>query len=274
VIAIIAILIALLVPAVQKVREAAARTQTINNLKQVSLAMHGVHDAIKMIPTGTGYFPRNSGTGFGPPASFGSHFWFLLPYVEQTTIFNTFSSNSAAPAVAPYQAPADPTLPASGISSGGIGVSCFAVNSAVVGGNGAGGSSGFPFARIPQTFKDGTSNTITYFTRYNLCQGFSHDYTQMGVWGDPNSTFWPMDAPNGVQDQTGDPTYPYTAAAMPQWAPTDVLCDPHRVQSYNSGGIQVGLGDGSVRTVTPDISSGTWGNAIRPNDGNTLGPDW
>ena len=76
VIAIIAILIALLVPAVQKVREAAARTQCQNNLKQIALSSHGYHDVYKKLPPG-----RNSANSIGTLT-------FLLPYVEQTPLYN------------------------------------------------------------------------------------------------------------------------------------------------------------------------------------------
>jgi len=76
VIAIIAILIGLLVPAVQKVREAAARSQCQNNLKQITLASHNYHETYKKLPPG-----MVTGSYLGTLA-------FLLPYVEQTPLYN------------------------------------------------------------------------------------------------------------------------------------------------------------------------------------------
>ena len=84
VIAIIAILIALLLPAVQQAREAARRTHCKNNLKQIGLALHNYHDVYNKFPAG-GYWNNNHR---GLAYQQGSVLVHLLPYIEQSVIFN------------------------------------------------------------------------------------------------------------------------------------------------------------------------------------------
>src|SRR5262245_713550 len=82
VIAVIAILIGLLLPAVQKVREAAARTSCQNNLKQLGIAMHSHHDSVGKFP-----YARSGGGQ-------NRHTWAvrLLPYIEQDNVFNSYQT--------------------------------------------------------------------------------------------------------------------------------------------------------------------------------------
>src|SRR5580704_3441782 len=79
VIAIIAILIGLLVPAVQKVRDAAARTQCTNNLKQLGLSAHNCHDTFKKLPPAVGWFPSSNNQP-AASAGYGSALVHLMPF--------------------------------------------------------------------------------------------------------------------------------------------------------------------------------------------------
>jgi len=93
VIAIIAILIGLLLPAVQKVREAAARMKCANNMKQLALACHNYHDAVGNLPPAV-----LNNTGVGDPSNFNQNFgpnWaiHILPYIEQTALFAQVSNS-------------------------------------------------------------------------------------------------------------------------------------------------------------------------------------
>src|SRR5437773_2308197 len=94
VIAIIAILIGLLLPAVQKVREAAARVKCQNNLKQIALACHNYESAIGRLPPG--YLGPIPSTGSTANAQYVGLLVFILPYMEQDNVLKAFLDGAPA----------------------------------------------------------------------------------------------------------------------------------------------------------------------------------
>jgi len=298
VIAIIGILIALLLPAVQKVRDAANRAKSLNNLKQMGLACHNCNDVHGKLPPGVGWFPGTFPVD-STPSGRGTVFYFLLPYLEQDSIYQhtgSLSSN-AGPSVVPiFLAPNDPTSPPGGIlntqPSGGIanndtplGAISYAANCLVFGGDkvnpmtnylnmdnqdpGVDDHANISVASIPRTFLDGTSQTILFMEKNAVCSTGRHTWANDTYFTGGNSTHG--GSGSGYNSQW---TPLQQHLFSPQLLPPPDTASCNHPQTFSAAGICVGLADGSSRLVSGTISNLTWRLALLPDDGQVMPSDW
>jgi prepilin-type N-terminal cleavage/methylation domain-containing protein len=310
VIAIIAILIGLLLPAVQKVREAAARIQCSNNLKQIGIATHNCNDQFGKLPPAIGWFASG---GPSPGAGWGTLFFHLLPFIEQDNLYKSgrmtganslgqnpgpdqpyYSGEAGAGTpdyvgthiVKTYVCPSDPSVTGGGIYTDSLyglqwGSSCYAGNFLVFGlYDSATYQPLAPFSysyqgagRIPVTFQDGTSNTILYAEKYARCETDQFGIRRGTMWDWWETAGWVYHPLFAWQTWWGTGAGPQSKF---QVQPTPYIgnCDPARAATAHGGGILVGLGDASVRSLSPGMSDTTWWAACTPAGGESLPPDW
>jgi prepilin-type N-terminal cleavage/methylation domain-containing protein len=206
VIAIIAILIGLLLPAVQKIRDAANRMSSSNNLKQIGLALHNHNDTYGYLPPVHGTSVANDPNWNAPylPSHFGTAHYWLLPFMEQDNLYKDpqLNNNGTAAAnswrstkiVKGYTAPNDPSLPANKLTNGNRGATSYSANWHVLRGGWDEDWQTTGKASIPSTFPDGTSTTIVFLERRAICgnsgAGWGYGYIER-IWGEDGQNAGP-----------------------------------------------------------------------------------
>jgi prepilin-type processing-associated H-X9-DG protein len=292
VIAIIAILIGLLLPAVQKVREAAARTQCQNQVKQLALATHNFHDVNQVFPPGIGML--NDRGGYPTSAMLQQRFcsWhtWLLPYIEQSSFFENTSTPALATAFLPekkvqmFGCPVDPEA--------GTAFSVYRLTTSYFGVRGLDRSQ-YNFSTLMDInaegilywrsavkmtgVVDGTSNTILIGEHPASQDGGSWGwwYTSVNptwtgqLWGD--DVVWGMNSLSSKFGSSGSPSF--TTCPTPAFYRTPFfsknLCNYDTFWSFHSGGANFALADGSVRFI-PYITAPTVMNAMATRAGGEV----
>ncbi len=248
-----------------------------NNLKQLSLGTINAADTNNTnLPPSIGLYPSTGSPA--PRNSDGGLFLHILPYIEQDNLYKASLAtpepndrNGGLPTysqwttpiqqshVKAYICPSDYTQ-----SDGSPGHASYSNNGQIFRHN---YNWGRGLSRYPATIQDGTSNTIFFTDKLAQCNSGQY----------PNN-YWPDWGPVISSDDVGDPVGPN--APIFQSQPTvaasssQANCNGGIASSPHSGGINVALADGSVRFVSPSVSSPTWWAAMTPAGNEILGSDW
>src|ERR1043166_6752841 len=218
VLAVMAFFFALVAPLAARIRESAARVQSINNLRQMAFAMHSHHDTFKRMPPGVGTANKQTG-----PAHFH-----ILPFLDQPAIYNaadgaSWKNGTYSYIVAVYIDPRDRST-VSPLYKNWLATTSYPVNWMVT------KEGGMKLTDIT----DGTSNTLMIAQRYQMCNGTPT------AWGYPSLHTWA-------------PIFAYYSEGKFQSAPSQEQCDPRLPQSMGRG-ILVALCDGSARAVSDSVA--------------------
>jgi prepilin-type N-terminal cleavage/methylation domain-containing protein len=291
VIAIIGVLIALLLPAIQKARAASQRTQCQSQLRQLGIALFTAQDQYGTMPPYNQDnqhpygFEVNTSTGNVTWTGQATPFFYLLPFIDQQNLAiqfinlgiaptsQTWNGNSKVPPPKIFLCPSDP----SGLTPAGMGNGQYATNYVV---NFQVFRNTYP--KVPSSFPDGAATTGLLYERYGVC-GNNTNFANSPQKDSRTPRIWDVGG--------SDPNYPIAyagnfgggcSAGSPCWTagtsnpfpvfqnePSTTACDNSNTQGMHYGE-NVLLGDNSCRLINPQVSEASWSAAVTPNGADVV----